>query len=137
MTELAITKARFGASSTLAGSERFQHALGSLDGRARAGAAWVREAYTRAERSAADRGRPDPRAVLDARQAVVHVTQDGAAIAREIYLLAGTSALRTGPLERFFRDMHAASQHFVAGTSPTLELAQQMLGGAQSSSADA
>ncbi len=136
LTELAIKKARFGADSALAGSERFQHALGSLDGRARAGAAWVREAYTRAERSAAERGVPDPRTVLDARQAVVHVTQDGAAIAREIYLLAGTSALREGPLQRFFRDLHAASQHFVAGSSPTLELAQYMLGGAQSSDAD-
>ncbi len=67
---------------------------------------------------------------------MVHVTQDGAAIAREVYLLAGTSALREGSLQRFFRDMHAASQHFVAGSSPTLELAQYMLGGVQASEAN-
>lgn len=137
LAKLAITRARFGASSTLAGSERFQHALGTLEGRARAAACWVREAYARAERFAEEHGRPDPRSVVDARQAVVHVTQEGADIARQVYLLAGTAALRDGPLQRFFRDMHAASQHFVAGASATLELAQHLLAGPGASAPEA
>jgi len=134
---LARTKQRLGAASALAQSERFLHALGMLEARARAGESWMRETAARAEATCERTGTPDPAELRALRQAVVHVTQDGADIVRQVYLLGGTSALRAGPLERCFRDMHAASQHFIASPGPTLEYAQGVLESAPASALEA
>jgi hypothetical protein len=55
------------------------------------------------------------------------VNQDGADIARQAYLLAGTRALRAGPIQRGFRDLHAGSQHFYASPFQANALGAQVL----------
>ena len=72
-----------------------------------------------------------------ARQATVHVTQEAADIVRQAYLLAGTSALREGPLQRCFRDIHAGSQHFFASPASTLDFARDLMAAAPESALDA
>jgi hypothetical protein len=62
------------------------------------------------------------------RAVTVHVTHDGADIVRECYLLAGTTALRRGPLERCFRDIHAGTQHFFASPAGPIELGRDLIG---------
>jgi alkylation response protein AidB-like acyl-CoA dehydrogenase len=57
----------------------------------------------------------------------VHVNQRGSDIAREAYLLAGTSALRDGPLQRCFRDLHAGAQHFFASDAASIDWARGLL----------
>ena len=54
----------------------------------------------------------------------MHVTREGADIVREAYLLGGTSALRDGPLQRCFRDIHAAGQHFMMSQTSYQALGQ-------------
>jgi hypothetical protein len=71
------------------------------------------------------------------RQATVHVTQEGADIVRQAYLLAGTTALRDGPLQRCFRDIHAGSQHFFASPASTLDYARDRMAAAPESALDA
>ena len=56
--------------------------------------AWVREAFTRIERSVNETGRLDLRANAEVRQATVHVTQEGAEIVRQAYLLAAAAESR-------------------------------------------
>jgi alkylation response protein AidB-like acyl-CoA dehydrogenase len=129
LAALASTKTRMGAGSSLAESESFQLALARLESRAASAAAWTRQTFVEAERGALA-GEIDPAACTRARQATVHVTQEGADIVREAYLLAGTSALRDGPLQRCFRDLHAGSQHFFAGDFTTLEMARDVLAAA-------
>ena len=51
----------------------------------------------------------------------------GAVLATKAYLLAGTTSLRAGPLQRCFRDIHAASQHFFAGPASTLEFGRGLM----------
>jgi hypothetical protein len=91
----------------------------------------------RAEATAERTGKADPAELRALRQAVVHVTQDGADVVRQVYLLAGTTALRAGPVQRCFRDMHAASQHFMASPGPTLEFAQGLVAAAPGDALDA
>lgn len=129
LAALAATKTRMGAGSTLAESESFQLALAGLESRAAAAAAWTRACFAEAERGALT-GEIDPAACTRARQATVHVTREGADIAREAYLLAGTTALRDGPMQRCFRDLHAGSQHFFAGDFATLDMARDVLAAA-------
>jgi alkylation response protein AidB-like acyl-CoA dehydrogenase len=70
------------------------------------------------------------------RQATVHVTQEGADIVRQAYLLAGTTALRDGPLQRCFRDIHAGSQHFFASPASTLDYARDLVSASPDSALD-
>ena len=124
---IATTKARMGASAPLREKESFLVALASLESRARSAACWVRDSFATAEATAIRTGHADSLEVALARQSTVHATQDGAAVVRDAYLLAGTDALRAGPLQRCFRDMHATTQHFFAGEFATLEAGRALL----------
>ena len=127
LVEVARTKHRMGAAAPLRDSERFVYAVGQLESRYRAAEAWIRNAVIAAEASVAGGGEPDLSAITACRQASVFISQQGADIAREAYLLAGTTALRDGPLQRGFRDLHAGSQHFFASDAATLDLGRQLL----------
>lgn len=133
----ARTKVRMGAGAFLKDDDRFLDALGTLESRYRAARAWVREAFKRAELTARETGRLDLRDNAAVRQATVHVTQEGADLARQAYLLAGTTALREGVLQRCFRDLHAGSQHFFASPVSTLDFARDLVAHAPGSSLDA
>ena len=124
---LAGDTTRMGASSSLAESERFLFEFGALEGRYRAGRAWVHEAVTAAEAEAARDGAVSPVTANLVREACRHVNQGGAEIARQAYLLAGTKGLRAGPIERGFRDLHAGSQHFFASPSAAIDLTRSLL----------
>jgi alkylation response protein AidB-like acyl-CoA dehydrogenase len=126
LIDISKGKLRMGAAVALKDSERFLHTLGVLESRYRAAEAWVRRTVADAEASA-EAGSPDPSAITACRQATVFLTQEGADIAREAYLLAGTTALRDGPLQRGFRDLHAGSQHFFASDAATLDLARELM----------
>jgi alkylation response protein AidB-like acyl-CoA dehydrogenase len=119
-------KHRMGAATPLRESERFLYELGTLEGRFRAARAWVHEVFDEAQAAAED-GAVTPQHVNLCRQASVHVTQEGADIARQAYLLAGTTALRDGPLQRCFRDLHAGSQHFFASPGAAQDVARDIL----------
>ena len=127
LTAIARAKQRMGSSSALRDSERFLVELANLEARARAAASWVRERFAAAERTAIETGAADPTEVALARQATVHATQDGADVVRRAYLLAGTDALRAGPLQTCFRDIHAGTQHFFAGELASIELGRLLL----------
>ena len=133
LVAIAETKVRMGGGVFLKDDPRFLHSLGTLESRFRSVQAWVREAFTRIERSVNETGRLDLRANTEVRQATVHVTQEGAEIVRQAYLLAGTTALRDGPLQRCFRDIHAGSQHFFASPASTLDFARDLLAAAAES----
>jgi alkylation response protein AidB-like acyl-CoA dehydrogenase len=127
LTAIARAKQRMGSSASLRDSERFLIELANLESRARSAASWVRERFAVAEATALETGAADPTEVLLARQATVHATQDGADVVRRAYLLAGTDALRDGPLQTCFRDIHAGSQHFFAGELASIELGRALL----------
>jgi alkylation response protein AidB-like acyl-CoA dehydrogenase len=127
LVAVARDKHRMGAATPLRDSERFQVELAGLESRLRASAAWVREAFAAVEEPVTAGGEPDLRLINVARQANVFATQECADIARQAYLLSGTSALRDGPLQRGFRDLHAGTQHFFAGPTHSVEMAQDLL----------
>jgi alkylation response protein AidB-like acyl-CoA dehydrogenase len=134
---LARTKVRMGSGSFLKDDPRFLQAFGTLESRLRSALAWVRESFGALERSVQETGRFDRLEHDAVRQATVHLTQEGADIVRQAYLLAGTTALRAGPLQRCFRDIHAGSQHFFASPASTLDWARELLAAAPASALDA
>jgi len=137
LTVISRTKVRMGAGSFLKDSESFLEKLGTLESRLRAARAWVFDAFGRIESHAIETGRVDPVLNNEVRQATVFVTQEAADIVRRAYLLAGTTALRRGPLERCFRDIHAGSQHFFASPASTLDMARDLVASAPDSALEA
>jgi indole-3-acetate monooxygenase len=122
-------RTRMGAPSSLSGSEHFLVEFARLESRQRAGRAWVAEVCDAAEAECEALGGPPT--VMTAnllRQACVHVNREAVAIAREAYSLAGTVALREGPLQRCFRDLHAGSQHYFASDAASVDFARSVLG---------
>jgi hypothetical protein len=126
-----------GARSFLKDSEAFLLKLGTLESRYRSACAWVRESFGALEHGIIETGEIDTTLYNRVRQATVHVTQEGADIVREIYLAAGTTALREGPLQRCFRDLHAGSQHFFASPASTLDMANDLLAATPDTAIDA
>ncbi|MFN8040456.1 MAG: acyl-CoA dehydrogenase family protein [Acidimicrobiales bacterium] len=124
---IAAGTTRLGATSSLADDERFLYELGELEGRYLAGRAWVRQVLTDAVAEVAAHGALSEVTANLVRESCRQVNQGGADIARQAYLLAGTKALRDGPIQRGFRDLHAGSQHFFAGPSAAVDLARSLL----------
>ena len=126
LAAIASGTTRMGAATSLADSERFLFEYGRLEGRYRAGEAWVRQVLQEAQHSPGT-GAMDDVATNLLREACRAVNQGGAEIARDAYLLAGTRALRDGPIQQCFRDLHAGSQHFFAGPAAAVDLARSLL----------
>jgi alkylation response protein AidB-like acyl-CoA dehydrogenase len=128
LAALAEGKTRMGAASSLADSEYFLISLARLESRHRAGWAWTMEVCEQAEAECEERGDfiTEPTANL-LRQACVHVNRESVAISREAYSLAGTSALRDGPLQRCFRDLHAGGQHYFASDAPSVDFGRNLV----------
>lgn len=121
LRRIATTKKRMAGAGPLRDSEAFLTELGQLEARARSAASWVHEAFARLEVQCAAGDGADQELVRDARMATTFVNQEGGDIVRQAYVLAGTSSLRDGPLQRAFRDMHAGTQHAVVSESVTLD----------------
>lgn len=125
---VAASRVRMGAATSIGDSDHGLITIARLESRYRAGRAWVLEVCEQAEAECEASGD-----FLSAetgnlvRQACVHVNQEGAHIAQEAYLLAGTSALRDGALQRGFRDLHAGAQHFFASNAASLDWARGLL----------
>ena len=137
LLSVARSKHRMGDATALAQNDRFVHEIGELESRFRAAKGWLHETFATAERNVAETGIVDPMDVILTRQATVFVTQEGADILRRAYLLAGTDALRSGALQRAFRDIHAGTQHVFAGSGPALELGRALLDAAPENPLDA
>lgn len=123
---IAPTKLRMGAPSTLSESERFLHDYARLEQRAQAAAARVRDIFATAQ-DAAERGTATPALSAEVRSVNAFVTEEAAEIVRACYLMAGTTGLRAGPLERAFRDIHAGTQHAMVNPQHHIEWARSLV----------
>ena len=130
MTSLARTRKRMTGATTLGEDPRFQYDLGVMESRFRAAEAWVRDVFARCEASVADGGPRDDWAITEAKQATAFLTQEGCRVIEDAYNNAGTAALRDGPLQRCFRDIHAGTQHAMVSPAHTLEFATTLLASA-------
>lgn len=126
---IARTKQRMTGKTTLADDPRFQHDLAMAESTLQSGELWIRDAFGRAEQSVLDGNGPDPAADLDARQATTFLTQRACRVVQDLYLHIGTTALRDGPFQRCFRDLHAGSQHAMVSPMHTYEFANRLLAG--------
>ena len=85
----------------------------------------VRDIFHTAQ-DAAERGIATPALSAEVRSVNAFVTEEAAEIVRACYLMAGTTGLRAGPLERAFRDIHAGTQHAMVNPQHHVEWARSL-----------
>jgi len=126
LARLSATKQRMGASTPIADQQLFQYDFAYQDAALRAARAYAFEVFAAAQ-AVVDRGDAlSEEQRHRARQATTYATRVAADVVRSAYTWAATDALRPGPLQRCFRDIHAATQHIFVDNS-TLTAATPVL----------
>jgi indole-3-acetate monooxygenase len=127
LSELAVAKTAQGSGRVLAERPATQAALGEAEASLRAARALYYEAIEAAWEASQQEG-PVPEALrLGLRLAATHAVRTSADVARSMYDLGGGSAIyEDSPLQRRFRDAHAATAHFQVNAA-TWELAGRLL----------
>ena len=132
ITDQASSKSRGllpSAASALARRGSFQRDLGKADLELRAARALAVDVFERAWDLACGGRVPEPALQAEMRSVATYATEVAEAVVTTAYLYAGGGVLfESNPLQRCFRDIHAASQHFVVSNSSYEGLAGFRLG---------
>jgi alkylation response protein AidB-like acyl-CoA dehydrogenase len=126
---LASEKTGFRQRSILAEEQRIQLITAEAESRLESARAWIFQSIAEMESAQAGGKHPslDQRARF--RLACNHAIGESVEVVDSVYKAAGTSGnFRGHPLERRFRDIHVASQHFIAGPSITAGAGEVLLG---------
>ena len=124
----AKVRAGVGRTGTLAGSEAFHEQYAKAEGKYRAATALVREVWGDVSASL-DGGTPlTVRQHTMIRLALANITWSCHEVSEFAYTAAGTIALRSGTMQRLFRDMHAGTQH-ITSAPPVIRNAGRELAG--------
>jgi alkylation response protein AidB-like acyl-CoA dehydrogenase len=109
-----LVRGKMGRAATQASSDAFQEEYAKAEATYRSARALVFESWGDVKETL-DRGdRLSVRQHTLVRLAMAHVTWASHAVSTFVYKTAGTTALRSGTIQRLFRDMHAGTQHVVA-----------------------
>lgn len=123
-----LAGARAGRAGSLAESDAFHRDYAIAEGKLRAARAFVFEIWADVEESL---HRGDPLTLEQNtlyRLALQHVTAVAAEVSQFAYAAGGTTALRAGPMQRCFRDIHAGTQHMIV-SPPVLQGTGRILAG--------
>jgi alkylation response protein AidB-like acyl-CoA dehydrogenase len=124
----ALVRERGGAAGPQGSSPSFQEEYAKAEGRFRAARALVYETWNDI---VASLERNEPLTVRQhslMRLAMANVTWSAHGAAEFAYRAAGTTGLRSGTIQRLFRDMHAGTQH-VTSSPPVFQKIGRELGG--------
>ena len=121
-------KTGIGRSGTQAGSESFHEQYAKAEATYRSARALVFEAWADVK-AALERGEPlTIRQQTLVRLAMANITWACHDVSEFVYKSAGTLALRSGTIQRLFRDMHAGTQH-ITSAPPVFRAAGRELAG--------
>ncbi|NJP92987.1 acyl-CoA dehydrogenase [Nonomuraea sp. FMUSA5-5] len=120
--------ARAGRPGQLAGSDAFHTGFARAEAAFRAAAALVHQTWDDAERVLDSGGHLDVRQDTLVRLALNHITSTVAETARFVHASGGTTALREGPIQRLFRDVHAGMAHITSGPAVLAECGRELAG---------
>jgi alkylation response protein AidB-like acyl-CoA dehydrogenase len=108
-------RSKAGRPGTLADSTAFQAAYGENEAKWHAARALVYGAWREVAETIQGGGHLTHEQRTMVRLALYNATWTAEAIANSVYKSGGTTALRSGAMQQFFRDMHAGTQHVTSG----------------------
>jgi alkylation response protein AidB-like acyl-CoA dehydrogenase len=124
----ANVRGKAGRAGTLADSDSFLEQYAKAEAGYRAARALVFETWNEIHEALGGGNRLSVRQHTMMRLAMANVTWASHAVAELVYTAAGTVALRSGTLQRLFRDMHAGTQH-ITSSPPVFTRAGRELAG--------
>mgnify|MGYP000311777784 CR=1 FL=1 len=126
---LAKQKTPQGSSKPLAMKPATHKQVAEAEAKLRSARLFFYDAISTAWQLALENDAPTVEARRDVRLATTHAVQSAAEVVDSIYKLAGgTSVYLRSPIQRYFRDVHVATQHMMVNES-TLELVGRLLVG--------
>jgi alkylation response protein AidB-like acyl-CoA dehydrogenase len=126
LRELVVAKA--GRAGTVTDSDAFHESFAEAEVRLRAARALVFETWADIEETL-DAGEPcTVRQDTLNRLALNNVTWSVHAVAQFVYAAAGTTALRAGAIQRYFRDLHAGTQHITSASAVKQACGRELAG---------
>ena len=112
LDELAtLVRSKAGRPGTMADSKAFHTIYGEAEAKWHAARAFIDDAWRGVGETIAGGGALSHEQRTMTRLALYHATWAAEEISVAVYRAAGTTALRSGPLQLYFRDMHAGTQH--------------------------
>ncbi|MDY7104784.1 MAG: acyl-CoA dehydrogenase family protein [Actinomycetota bacterium] len=106
-----LVHAKLGRPGTMAESATFHAAYGEAEAKWHAARALVHDVWDDIDATISAGGTLSHHQRTMARLALYHTTWAAEEISLAVYRAGGTTALRSGALQRHFRDMHAGTQH--------------------------
>ena len=125
---LKLIEARSGRAGSLGDNQAFQGEYAMAEAKLRSARALVYETWQDVQ-DTLDRG--DALSMHQntlTRLALQHATWSVEEVSMFVYNAAGTAALRAGVIQRFFRDMHAGTQHMTSGPPVRQACGRQLAG---------
>ncbi|GAB3165710.1 acyl-CoA dehydrogenase family protein [Amycolatopsis stemonae] len=111
----ALAAEKTGRPNATVDTQQFSAEYAQAEAKLRAARAWAAEVWADCE-ATLDRGDPmDTEQETLTRLMLNNATWSVHAVGQTVYKWAGTAALRHGTLQRFFRDLHAGTQHVTSG----------------------
>jgi alkylation response protein AidB-like acyl-CoA dehydrogenase len=124
----AHARKQSGPAGLLRDSESFREQYGTAEAQYRAARALVYEVWADIEAAISSWNVMSTRQTTLARLALSHVTSTVADVCNFAYRAGGGVALREGPLQRCFRDIHAGTQHLHAHPLIMRECGRELAG---------
>ncbi len=109
-------------------SERFHERFAEADGNLRMARGFAYDTLRDAQRTLDQGDRLSTRQATMLRTMVARVTWTAADVVRWAYFAAGGTGLRSGVVQRCFRDMHAATQHGIVAPAVSVTCGRELLG---------
>ncbi len=110
------------------GGESFQLQYGRAEGQLHAARAFAFDIWGQIQRTLEGGSDPTVRQITLARLAFTHTNSVATAIANFSFEFGGGAALRTGNIQRCFRDQRTAAQHITGSEGIVRECAKELLG---------
>jgi indole-3-acetate monooxygenase len=123
-----LVRSKAGRPGTMADSLAFQAAYGEAEARWHAARAFVHETWRGASETISSGATLTVEQKTLLRLALYNATWAAEAISVAVYRAGGTTALRAGVMQRYFRDMHAGTQHITSAPG-VIEGCGRYLGG--------
>ena len=129
LDELAgLVRQRGGAAGPQGQSQSFQEKFAKAEATYRAARAYVLECWSDAWETLSRGDRLSVRQQTLIRSGMTHVTASAHEVALFVYEAAGTAGLRSGTIQRLFRDMHAGTQHVIASPPVYQAIGRELAG---------
>jgi alkylation response protein AidB-like acyl-CoA dehydrogenase len=125
---IALVQGKAGRPGAQSESDSFAEGMERAEGAYRAARAFVFEVWADA-RETLERGDPlSLRQHTLLRLATTHATWAVHDVGMFVYLSGGTTALREGPIQRLFRDLHAGTQHLIVSPLVRRSVGRELTG---------